>query len=284
MARIIYKSAAEIARIREAGRVVSTVLAEMREAVAPGVTTGELDAMAFHIIREHGGVPSFVGQRQGHIVYRSAICASVNEEVVHGIPGSRRLNEGDVVSLDVGVRLHGFHADSAITVAVGQVDDETARLLQVTRESLWAGIRAVRHRGRLHDVSRAVQEYVEQRGFSVPKELSGHGVGRQLWEPPAVFNYVDAGHENPPLLEGLVIAIEPMVNAGRAEIGVLDDGWTVVTQDGRPSAHFEHTIAVTKGGCEVLTLGPHDPWPEARRPRDCNHHEAGEDRHERTKL
>lgn len=256
MGRIIYKNARDLEKMREAGLVVSTVLAALRDAVRPGVSTYELDQIAYQMIRERGGHPSFLGYRQ----YPASICSSINEEVVHGIPNRARvLREGDIVKLDVGVRLKGFHGDSALTVPVGEIDAETQRLLAVTRESLWEGIRAIRLRGRLQDVSRAIQDHVEKNGFTVVRDMVGHGVGRNLHEEPQIPNYVHPEHANPPLLEGMTLAIEPMVNAGVPEIEILPDQWTVVTADRRASAHFEHTVAVTRHGYEVLTLGPHDP-------------------------
>lgn len=259
MGRITYKNARDLERMREAGRLVSTVLAAMRDAVRPGVSTLELDELARELIQSHGAWPSFLNYRVGRRVFRHSICASVNEEVVHGIPRSDRvLAAGDLVKLDVGVKLSGFHADSAITVPVGEVSPERLRLLEVTREALWAGIRAIRCRGRLQDISGAIQAYVEKAGFSVVREMVGHGVGRSLHEPPQVPNYTDKGHPNPLLLEGMTLAIEPMVNLGGAGIAVLPDQWTVVTADGTTSAHFEHTVAVTRQGPDVLTLGPHD--------------------------
>jgi methionyl aminopeptidase len=257
---IVYKSAAEISKMREAGSVVSSVLAALRDAIVPGVSTYELDALAADLIRKAGGTSSFLGHRLGPLVYPAHVCVSINEEVVHGIPSrERRLEEGDLVSLDVGVRLRGFHADSAMTVPVGRAPEETLRLLEATRASLWAGIRAVRLRGRVQDISRAVEASVKESGFSIIRELAGHGVGKRLWEEPSVFNYGASEHPDPPLLEGMTLAIEPMVSAGGPEIEVRPDGWTVTTADRKPSAHFEHTIAVTRHGCEVLTLGPHEP-------------------------
>lgn len=256
MGRIIYKNGRDLERMREAGVVVSTVLAALRDRVRPGVSTLELDLVARQMIREAGGHPSFLGYRG----YPASICSSVDEEVVHGIPSDKRvLEEGSVVKLDVGVRLKGFHADSAITVPVGKVSEEVSRLLDVTRDSLWAGIKAIRYRGRLMDVSEAIQQHVESHGFSVVREMVGHGVGKSLHEEPQIPNYVDDKHPNPQLLEGMTLAIEPMVNAGGPEIAVLPDKWTVVTKDGSVSAHFEHTVAITRGGYDILTLGPHDP-------------------------
>jgi methionyl aminopeptidase len=258
MGRIIYKNPRDLEKMREAGQIVSTVLAALRDAVRPGVSTQELDELAHGIIRARGGTPSFLGYRS----YPASICASINEEVVHGIPSKERvLREGDLVKLDVGVRLKGFHADSALTVPVGKVPEEALRLLEVTREALWRGIRAVTFRGRLQDVSRAVQEHVEANRFHVVRDMVGHGVGKQLHEEPQIPNYVAPDHPNPPLLEGMTLAIEPMVNVGTPEIEILPDQWTVVTADRRPSAHFEHTVAVTRRGYDILTLGPHDPGP-----------------------
>jgi len=256
MGRILYKSGRDLERMREAGVIVSTVLAALRDTVRPGISTLELDQLARDLIRRHGGHPSFLGYRG----FPASICASIDKEVVHGIPSKERvLHEGMIVKLDVGVRLRGYHADSALTVPVGKVSEPVERLLHVTRESLWAGIRAIRYRGRLHDISLAIQEYVERHGFSVVREMVGHGVGRSLHEEPQIPNYVDPKHPNPPLLEGMTLAIEPMVNAGQPEILVLPDKWTVVTKDGSASAHFEHTVAITRGGYDILTLGPHDP-------------------------
>jgi len=255
MGRIVYKSPRDLDRMREAGYIVSTALAALRDAVAPGVSTHELDRLALDLVRKHGGTPSFLGYKG----YPASICASLNEEVVHGIPSkSRVLREGDVVSLDIGVRLKGFHADSALSVPVGRVPAELTRLLDVTRESLYEGIRAIRHRGRLQDISGAIQAHVERHGFSIVREMVGHGVGRNLHEEPQIPNYVSPEQQNPLLMEGMTLAIEPMVNAGGAEIEILPDGWTVVTTDRKVSAHFEHTVAITRNGYEVLTLGPHD--------------------------
>lgn len=260
MDRVTYKKPQEVERIRAAGKVVSTVLAAMRDAVVPGVSTLELDRLAYDIIAQHGGSPSFLNHRAGPHVYHHSICASVNSEVVHGIPrADRALREGEIISLDVGVKLHGYHADSAITVPVGAVSEQARKLLEVTHDSLWAGLRAIRPKGRVRDISRTVQTYVESEGFSLVRELSGHGVGKQLWEPPSVYNWVSPNHPDHPLLEGMVLAIEPMVNVGKPDILHLADGWGIITADGSLSAHFEHTIAVTRTGIEVLTLGPHEP-------------------------
>lgn len=262
MGRIIYKNSRDIEKMREAGHIVSTALAAMREAVAPGVNTLELDRLAHEIVKRHGATPSFLGYRRDTRVYPASICASVNEEVVHGIPSaSRVLREGDIVKLDIGVRLRGFHADSAITVAVGEVPPQVQLLLATTRQSLWKGIKAIRYRGRLQEVSAAIQQHVEANGFSIVRQMVGHGVGKSLHEEPQIPNYVDPNHPNLMLDEGLTLAIEPMVNVGGWEVEVLPDQWTVVTRDRKLSAHFEHTVAVTKRGPEVLTLGPHESGP-----------------------
>lgn len=260
MPKITFKTAKEIDRMREAGYVVSVVLAALRDAAQPGVSTLELDKIAFDLIEKHGGTPSFLNHRAGNEVYHWSICASVNEEVVHGIPRrERKLVEGQVLSIDVGVKLKGFHGDSAITVGIGKISEEDQRLIDVTRESLWAGIRVIRPRGRVQDIGKAVQTYVEKHGFTVVEALTGHGIGKNLWEAPEIYNYVDRDRPNPLLLEGMTIAIEPMVNAGTPDVECLPDGWTIVTADGKPSAHFEHTVAITRNGYEILTLGPHDP-------------------------
>jgi len=259
MPPISYKSAKDLEKMRAAGRIVSTALAAMRDAVRPGVTTAELDELAHDIVVSRGGHPSFLGYRRDTRVYPASICASVNAEVVHGIPSQERvLQAGDLVKLDIGVRYKGFHADSAITVAVGTVSEEAERLLQVTRDSLWKGIAAIRYRGRLQDISAAVQSHVEAHGFAIVRQMVGHGVGKDLHEEPQIPNYVDNRHPNPRLEEGMTLAIEPMVNAGDYEIEVLPDRWTVVTRDRKLSAHFEHTVAISKRGADVLTLGPHD--------------------------
>ncbi len=216
--------------------------------VKPGVTTAELDAAAERLVRAAGAEPAFKGYRG----YPATLCASVNDEVVHGIPGDRAVSEGDIISLDMGVKLDGFYGDSAVTVPVGKVTDEVQRLLQVTQESLQKGIAQVRLGGRVSDIGHAIQEHVEAAGFSVVREFVGHGIGAQLHEEPQIANYGEPGR-GPRLAEGMVLAIEPMVNMGKPAVKVLRDGWTAVTRDGSLSAHFEHTVAVTKDGPLVLT-------------------------------
>ena len=235
--------------MREAGRLVGEVLTELQAHVAPGVTTADLDALAEKRILAAGAIPAF----KGYHGYPATICASINEEVIHGIPSGRRvLNEGDVISLDVGASLGGYFGDSAITVAVGQVSEEAATLLRVTDESLYKAIECVRPGGRISDIGHAVQQHVEAHGFSVVREFVGHGIGQKMHEEPQVPNYGEPGH-GPRLAEGMVLAIEPMVNAGAPAVKVLKDGWTAVTRDGSVSAHFEHTVAVMAGEPWILT-------------------------------
>ena len=245
---IICKSAAELDRMRAANGLVAEVLAELRAMVAPGVTTADLDAHAESRLRDHGGEPAF----KGYHGYPATICASVNEEVVHGIPSRRELREGDIVSIDLGVLLDGFFGDAAVTVPVGRITEGAADLLRVTEESLHRGLARARVGCRISDIGYAVQAHVEGHGFSVVREFVGHGIGASLHEEPQIPNYGGPGR-GPRLTEGMVLAIEPMVNMGKAAVKVLGDGWTAVTRDGRLSAHFEHTVAVTAKGPLVLT-------------------------------
>jgi methionyl aminopeptidase len=246
---IVCRSAEELKRMREAGRLVGEVLTELAARVAPGVTTAELDELAEKRIRKAGATPAF----KGYHGYPATICASINEEVIHGIPSGRRLlNEGDVISIDVGASLDGYFGDSAITLAVGQVSEEAATLLRVTDESLYKAIEVVKPGGRISDIGHAVQQHVEAYGFSVVREFVGHGIGQKMHEEPQVPNYGEPGR-GPRLTEGMVLAIEPMVNAGKPAVKVLADGWTAVTRDGSLSAHFEHTVAVTADGPWILT-------------------------------
>ena len=248
---IIYKSDREIAALGEAGRIAAVILDGVCAQVAPGVATADLEHEARRLMREHGVASAFKGYRG----YPGHICVSVNEEIVHGIPGPRRLVEGDVVSLDVGIRHEGFIGDTACTVPVGEVDELKRRLLEVGARCLEAAVEQVGQGHRLGDVSHAVQATAEAAGFSVVRDFVGHGVGREMHEEPKVPNY---GRLGTGLLlgRGLVIAIEPMVNAGTHETRVLDDAWTAVTADGRPSVHFEHMVAVTRDGRKVLTACP----------------------------
>lgn len=247
---IAYKSAQEIDKMRRAGRIVAGTIDRVMAAVAPGRTTADLNAIAEAYIRERDATPSFLGYRG----YPASICTSLNDEVVHGIPSKKRkLKEGDVLSLDFGAIWEGFHADSAVTVFVGRPPSEEAvRLIRATEESLGAGISQVRPGGRLSDIGHAVEQVALGAGFQVVREYVGHGIGRAMHEDPQIPNYGDAGR-GPELRPGLVLAIEPMVNVGGWQTRVLADGWTVVTEDGSLSAHFEHTVAVTEDGHEVLT-------------------------------
>ena len=246
---IVCRSAAELERMREAGRLVGEVLAELAKAVAPGVSTADLDALAETRIMKAGATPAF----KGYHGYPATICASINDEVIHGIPTGRRvLREGDIISIDVGASLDGYFGDSAITLPVGQVSENAATLLRVTEEALYKAIDRARSGNRVSDVGHAVQQHVEAYGFSVVREFVGHGIGQRMHEEPQVPNYGEPGR-GPRLTEGMVIAIEPMVNAGKAAVKVLGDGWTAVTRDNSLSAHFEHTVAVTSGEPWVLT-------------------------------
>ena len=246
---IVCRSLAELEKMRAAGRLVGQVLTALAAKVAPGVTTADLDAIAEAMIVDAGATPAFKGYRG----YPATICASVNDEVIHGIPSVQRvLNAGDVISIDVGAKLHGYYGDSAVTLAVGPISEAAATLLRVTEESLYKAIEAVKPGSRISDIGHAVQKHVEAHGFSVVREFVGHGIGAQMHEEPQVPNYGEPGR-GPRLAEGMVIAIEPMVNAGKPQVKVLSDGWTAVTRDHSLSAHFEHTVAVTADGPWILT-------------------------------
>ena len=246
---IIFKSPEEIDRMRKAGSIVARTIERLQVAVAPGMTTAHLDALAEQQIRAAGAVPSFKGYRG----FPGTICTSLNEQVVHGIPGKRTIKEGDILKLDVGAVWEGYHADSAISMFVGEPPSDIAeKLVRVTEESLEAGIGVLRPGARLSDVGHAVQQVVEGAGFSCVREYAGHGVGRALHEDPQIPNYGEPGR-GPVIRPGLVVAIEPMVNVGGWRTRLLADRWTVITADKSLSAHFEHTIAVTEDGPEVLT-------------------------------
>jgi methionyl aminopeptidase len=246
---IVCRSASELEKMREAGRLVGEVLTELASRVAPGVNTAELDEIAEKRITAAGATPAF----KGYHGYPATICASINDEVIHGIPSGRRvLAEGDIISIDVGASLAGYFGDSAVTLPVGHVSEEAATLLRVTEESLYRAIELAKPGGRVSDIGHAVQQHVEAYGFSVVREFVGHGIGQQMHEEPQVPNYGEAGR-GPRLAEGMVLAIEPMVNAGKPTVKVLADGWTAVTRDRSLSAHFEHTVAVTAGEPWILT-------------------------------
>lgn len=255
---IVCKSPAELDRMRAACGLVADLLVELRRLVAPGVTTGELDAHAEAYVRARGGVPAF----KGYHGFPATLCTSVNEEVIHGIPGPRALRDGDLISIDVGVVLDGFYGDSAITVGVGRIGDREAELLRVTEESLYLGIARALAGARVSDIGAAVQRHVEAYGFSVVREFVGHGVGAALHEEPQVPNFGPPGR-GPRLTEGMTLAIEPMVAMGKAAVKVLGDGWTAVTKDRSLAAHFEHTIAVTASGPVILTVPGGQRGPEA---------------------
>jgi len=246
---IILKSQMELEKMYRAGQVVWGVLSELRGMAQPGVTTMDLEKVAARRSEEHGAKPAF----KGYLGYPCVLCASINEEVVHGIPSPRRkLAEGDIISLDFGAAVDGYYADAAVTVPVGKVAQEKAKLLEVTRESLDRAIQMVRPGNRLSDISHAVESWTSQHGFSVVREFVGHGIGTKMHEEPQLPNYGQPGR-GPRLEPGMVLAIEPMVNAGTSDVEVLEDKWTAVTHDRRPSAHFEHTVAVTTNGPWILT-------------------------------
>ena len=244
---IILKTPDEIAVMAKASRVVAEALAVLKSALKPGITTDELDRLAESEIRSRGAIPAFKGYRN----YPKTLCASVNEQVVHGIPSKRVLKEGDIIGLDLGAIVGGFYGDSAVTVAVGRIDEKTAALVRITEESLSLAIEQARVGNRLSDISHAVQRHVEAAGYSVVTEFVGHGIGRQLHEEPQVPNYGKPG-QGPRLQAGMVLAIEPMVNMGGSAVRVLDDRWTAVTVDGSLSAHFEHTIAIQPSGSALV--------------------------------
>jgi methionyl aminopeptidase len=245
---VYLRDRSEIERIRASAQLVARTLEMLGGEVKPGVTTADLDRLAEKFIRDHGARPAFKGYRG----FPAAICPSVNDEVVHSIPGSRRLKDGDIIGIDVGVEKEGYYGDAAFTFTVGEVSEDVRRLLAVTREALRRGIEQAKSGNRVGDISHAIQTHAEQNGFSVVKELLGHGIGRQMHEEPQVPNF-GPPDRGPRLMAGQVLAIEPMVNVGRPEVRTQPDGWTVVTKDGSLSAHFEHTVAVGPDGPEILS-------------------------------
>ena len=245
---ITLKSAHEIEAMRLAGKITAAARALAREMVKPGVTTQQIDKAVFHFIREQGAIPSFLHYNG----YPASVCISVNDEIIHGIPGKRVLREGDIVSVDVGAYIGGYHGDCAGTYPCGQVSDEALRLIRVTQDSFFEGLKFAREGYRLSDISHAVQTFVEANGYSVVREYVGHGIGRNMHEAPEVPNYGKPGH-GPRLLRGMTLAVEPMVNAGTAAIRQMPDGWTVKTADGKYAAHYENTILITAGDPELLT-------------------------------
>jgi methionyl aminopeptidase len=246
---IIIKSLREVEQLKKSNAIVAEVFKKLKGFIAPGITTQELDQVAEEVILSRGAVPAFKGYRG----FPATLCISINEEVVHGIPGKRRLKEGDIVSLDVGANLNGYFGDAAITLPVGEVDQAAQRLLEVTEKALYTGIEETKAGNRLFDVSYAIQRWVEANGFSVVRDFVGHGIGKDLHEEPQIPNF-GSPHQGPRLEKGMVFALEPMVNEGTHEVKILSDGWTVVTVDGKRSAHFEHTIAITDDGAEILSV------------------------------
>ena len=245
---LVIKSKQQIELMREAGKIVAETHQILKEAVRPGISTLELDKIAEDNIRKYNAIPSF----KGYGGFPGSICASVNDEVVHGIPSSRILKEGDIVSLDIGAYYKGYHSDSAKTHGVGVISEEDRKLIEVTKQSFYEGIKFAKEGYRLSDISHAIQEYVEKYGFSVVRDLVGHGIGTQLHEDPQIPNYGLPG-KGPRLQSGMVLAIEPMINAGRYKVKILSDDWTVVTADGKKSAHYEHTIAITEDEPIILS-------------------------------
>lgn len=247
------KTAGEIDYIRESCKIVAGVLIHIEKFIAPGVTTLELDKIIEDYIRSYDAIPAFKGYRVNKNVFPSSACISVNEEVVHGIPSKRKLIEGDIVSIDVGVKKNGYFGDGAKTFPVGEITFMKKKLLSVTEKSLYIGLQNAKDGNYVNDVSLAIQDCVESEGFSIVRELVGHGIGRNLHEEPAIPNYYHTGSRIK-LREGMTIAIEPMVNYGTYKVKILDDKWTYVTSDGQPSAHFEHSVLVKKGEPEILTV------------------------------
>ncbi|HZK56389.1 MAG TPA: type I methionyl aminopeptidase [Desulfosporosinus sp.] len=242
------KNAEQFDRMRKAGRIVGETLALMRELAKPGISTIELDRKAEEYIRAQGAIPAF----KGYSGFPATLCTSVNEQVVHGIPGLRNLESGDIISIDCGAVIDGYFGDAAVTLPIGEVSEDLQKLLRVTEESLMLGIAQAKLGNRLYDVSHAVQTHVESNGFSVVRDYVGHGIGRAMHEDPQIPNFGKSGR-GPRLEVGMALAIEPMVNMGTYEVQTLKDHWTVVTKDSRPSAHFEHTVAITENGPEILT-------------------------------
>ena len=245
---IIYKTPREIEIMREAGKIVALTHQELKKYIKPGVTTKELDKIAEDYIRSCDAIPSF----KGYNGFTGSICASVNEELVHGIPGNRVLKDGDIISIDIGAKYNSYHGDSAWTYPVGSISEETQKLLDVTEESLFKGLEEAKPNVRLSNISHAIQTFVESHNFSIVREYVGHGVGQNLHEDPQIPHY-GPPNKGPRLKPGMVLAIEPMVNAGTRYVKTLEDNWTVVTIDGKMCAHFEHTIAITETGYEILT-------------------------------
>lgn len=250
---IYLKTEDEIELLRRANLLVSSTLTEIAKMIKPGVTTRQIDTLADTFIRDHGAIPTFKGfpSKEGQ-PFPASVCTSVNEQVVHGVPTDTPLKEGDIVSVDCGTLLDGYNGDSCYTFCVGEVSSEVKQLLKVTKESLYKGIKAAIAGRRIGDISNAVQRHCESHGYGVVRELCGHGIGREMHEDPMVPNYGKRGN-GPQIKNGLCIAVEPMITMGSREIGILQDGWTIITRDGKPAAHFEHTIAVHNGKADILS-------------------------------
>ena len=242
------KSEKDLEMLRKSGKILAKVLKKLQESVKPGITTKEINLLAEELVAKENALPAFKGYRG----FPATICTSINEEIIHGVPGDRKIKEGDIVSLDLGVNYEGYFSDAAVTVAVGKIDSQGKKLIEVTKKALSIGINEARPENRLSDISYNIQNYVEKNGFSVVRQFVGHGIGKNLHEEPEIPNFGRL-HEGPALKSGMVFAIEPMVNMGSWEAEILDNGWTAVTKDRLPSAHFEHTVAITEKGPEILT-------------------------------
>lgn len=243
------KSEKDLEMLRKSGKILAKVFKKLQESVRPGITTKEINLLAEELVAKENALPAFKGYRG----FPATICTSINEEIIHGIPGDRKIKEGDIVSLDLGVNYEGYFSDAAVTMAVGKIDSQGKKLIEVTKKALSIGINEARPENRLSDISYNIQNYVEKNGFSVVRQFVGHGIGKNLHEEPEIPNFGRL-HEGPALKSGMVFAIEPMVNMGSWEAEILDNGWTAVTKDRLPSAHFEHTVAITEKGPEILTL------------------------------
>lgn len=242
------KSEIDLEKLRFSGRILARVMNSLRESIDVGIATSEIDKLAEELIRRENAEPAFKGYKG----FTSSICTSINEEIVHGIPGLRKLKEGDILSLDLGIKYEGYFSDAAVTIGIGKIDQKLKKLIDVTKAALGVGIKQARAGNHLFDISYAIQNYVERNGFSVVRQFVGHGIGRSLHEEPEIPNFGQA-HSGPLLKSGMVLAIEPMVNMGTWESKILDNGWTAVTEDGLASAHFEHTVAITDRGAQILT-------------------------------
>lgn len=243
------KSEKDLEMLRRSGKVLANILKKLQEFIKPGISTGEIDRLAEDLVQKEGAIPAFKGYKG----FPASLCVSINEEIVHGIPGERKLVEGDIITLDLGINYQGYFSDVAVTLPVGEVDFKKKKLVEVTKRALYEGIKKAKAQNNLSDISYSIQNYVEKNGFSVVRQFVGHGIGLKLHEEPEIPNFGQL-HKGPVLKSGMVFAIEPMVNMGTWESEILDNGWTAVTKDRLPSAHFEHTVAITDKGPEILTL------------------------------